>query len=155
MASFTLWQAVGTLYQLAFRALGDGQPARAGAARSARREGPGRRAGQGWRDGRGWRPRASMSSAKHRRLLVWRDVSPLDGWGLRAVKDDPGTALAWLVAARAPRQAGAESPAIAASRVTGPPAPRLLTLKALPGYMAQPIFDDGRSGRAVHGAGLV
>jgi hypothetical protein len=145
--SFTLWQAVGTLYQLVFRALAlanlrepgpQGAPGEKGADGAPGRDGS---------DGRGWNERGQyeLGEAYRRDDVVWRDMSPF-----LARCDEPGPCEEgnpnWrLIVARASRgqqgKAGDRGP-------SGPPgaaAPRPIGLKALPDYMAQLVLDDGTS----------
>jgi hypothetical protein len=145
MASYTLWQGVGTALQLALRAEAiartrepgpQGEPGEKGADGAPGRDGD---------DGRGWAARGSYEPTESYRGgdVVWRDMSPF-----LALSDDPGPCEEgnenWqLVVARASRgqqgKAGDRGP----SGSPGAPAPRPIGLKALPDYMAQLVLDDG------------
>jgi hypothetical protein len=87
MASYTLWQAVGTLYQLAFRALAMASLREPGPQGAPGEKGQDGAPGRDGADGRGWNERGQydLGEAYRRDDVVWRDMSPF-----LARCDEPG-----------------------------------------------------------------
>jgi hypothetical protein len=126
MASYTLWQAVGTLYQLAFRALAMASLREPGPPGAPGEKGQDGAPGSDGSDGRGWNERGQyeLGEAYRRDDVVWRDMSPF-----LARCDEPGPCEEgnpnWrLIVARASRGSRAR-PAIAGrAGLPGAAAPR-------------------------------
>jgi hypothetical protein len=87
MASYTLWQGVGTALQLAFRALAMASLREPGPQGAPGEKGQDGAPGRDGSDGRGWNERGQyeLGEAYRRDDVVWRDMSPF-----LARCDEPG-----------------------------------------------------------------
>lgn len=142
--SFTVWQGVGAALQLAFRALAAANLREPGPPGQPGKDGQDGAPGRDGADGGEWRAAGFYEAS---RAYSRGDVVALDGGSFVAVNDEPGVCPGegWsqIVRRGKPGPKGDRGE----GGLPGQPAPRLLTLRALPGYMAQPIFDDGSEGQ--------